>query len=368
MKDKIVFARPRDDSFTLEVREKASAYFRTRGISDKANSMMICKGVCMVALLFVPYGFILSYEFDPLLSLSLTFVMGIGYAGIGFCIAHDALHGAYSRSTWVNLVLGLFFEVIGASRYIWALTHMRIHHIYTNVLSVDEDITVTNPFVRLSPGSLRCWYHRYQHFYAWILYALATLNWVFIKDYRYLMAGKLGLDEDPKHPPSKIVEVLVFKALHYAWTLIIPLAVIDLPWWQVAIGYLTMHLTAGTILGVIFQLAHVVEPVAFVSGNGQGRIDEEWCVYQMRTTANFANGDRLLSWYLGGTNFQIEHHLFPQVCSVHYPTLRPIVEEAAQRHAIPYYSFDTLHDAITSHYRMLRHLGLPSCHEQVVSH
>ena len=58
----------------------------------------------------------------------LCFVMGIGMAGIGFSVTHDALHGAYSASPRVNRLIGCLFDTLGANGYMWKITHNGIHH------------------------------------------------------------------------------------------------------------------------------------------------------------------------------------------------------------------------------------------------
>jgi hypothetical protein len=117
----------------------------------------------------------------------------------------------------------------------------------------------------------------------------------------------------------------VTKLLHYGWTIVLPLMVLRIHWWQFLIGYLAMSLTAGAILGLIFQLAHVVEGTDYPLPDAQGAMEHTWLIHQMMTTSNFAPRNLLLSWYVGGLNYQIEHHLFPKVCSVHYPAVSQII-------------------------------------------
>jgi linoleoyl-CoA desaturase len=128
-------------------------------------------------------------------------------------------------------------------------------------------------------------------------------------------------------------------------------------WWQFAIGWLTMHLVAGGILGIVFQLAHVVEDTTHPEPDQAGRMSAAWMVHEMETTSNFGRYNRLLNWYVGGLNFQIEHHLFPKVCSIHYPAISEIVKATAAEHGIVYNEHATLRDAVRSHYRMLERLG-----------
>ncbi len=339
-----------------EMKARVADYFASRQISSKANAAMVVKGVCLVALAVVPYALILSNRFNAWGMLGLAILMGIGIAGIGFGIAHDALHGAYTSHARLNDVLGLSFDALGASSYMWKITHNIVHHTYTNIHGVDEDLAVS-PLLRLSPNAERLWFHRLQHFYAFPLYACTTLFWVFVKDYQQLLGQDLGPYRDKQHDRRQVAMLCGAKCVYYSYALAIPLVIVHLPWWQILVGFLAMHLTAGLILGMVFQLAHIVEDTAHPVPDDAGRMATDWWLHEMHTTANFGQRNRLLSWYVGGLNHQIEHHLFPKVCSVHYPAISDIVRDVAQAHGLPYHAQPTFRAALASHYRMLRRLG-----------
>ncbi|HUG39482.1 MAG TPA: acyl-CoA desaturase [Longimicrobiales bacterium] len=355
---KIRFPKKDAALFIPEVKDRVAAYFEETGLSTKADRSMVLKTVIMLGTTFGAYGLIMSGRFSPWTMLGLAVVMGVGMAGIGFAVAHDALHGAYSANPRINRVLGFTFDLLGANGYMWKITHNVIHHTYTNIHGVDEDLTVS-PLLRLSPGAPRYGFHRYQHFYGLAAYSLATLNWVFAKDYQQFLKKDIGPYRDRRHPPSEIATLIIMKLVCYGYMIVLPLLLLDITWWQFLIGFLAAHLTAGTILGVIFQLAHVVEGPEYPLPDDGGQMEQAWLLHEMATTSNFAPRNRLLSWYVGGLNYQIEHHLFPQVCSVHYPALAPIVREVAERHGVPYHSQPTLRAAVASHLRMLKRLGQP---------
>lgn len=361
---KVVFANTPTSAFTREVKAGVATYFREHNLSDKAKPEMIVKTVILLTVIFGSYALILSNLFQPVIMLFLAVAMGVAFAAMGF-VGHDALHGAYSSNSKINQILGLSFDILGANSYLWKITHNGIHHTFTNVVDMDEDIRVIDPMVRLSPGSKRYWHHRFQHLYAWFLYSFATISWIFVKDYRYMFASQLGPYENPRRPQSEIVQMIGFKTLNLLWTLVIPLMVIDLPWQYIVFGYLVMNMVAGFILGVIFQMAHVVDVIDFVQADSNARVEDQWMVHQLKTTANFATTNRLLTWYVSGLNHQVEHHLFPKICSDHYPAIRGIVEDAARRHGLPYHCFSSFSAAIASHYRLLKHLGSAEAEEYI---
>lgn len=245
--------------FSREVKAEVNDYFVDNRLSRHANAAMITKTVALVALYFGSYGLIISGSLSWPWMWLLCFVMGIGLAGIGFSVTHDALHGAYSASPLINKLIGYFFDTLGANGYIWKITHNGIHHTYTNIRGYDEDLEVS-PLIRLSPHTPHKPIHRFQHVFAFVAYSMATIFWVFVKDYKYFFQNDLGPYRNRKHPGAEWLVLVVSKALYYLAMIVLPLLVLDITWWQFLIGFLTLHLTAGLILGVVFQLAHVVEP------------------------------------------------------------------------------------------------------------
>lgn len=354
--EKISFTGAAPGDFCREMKSRVERYFTSRHMSQHANWQMVVKTIVMLGLTFVPYALIMTNQFSPWAMLGLAIMMGVGMAGVGFAVSHDALHGAYSANPTVNRLIGLSFDVLGANGYMWRITHNVIHHTYTNIQGIDEDLEVS-PLVRLAPGSEHKPIHRYQHLYAWFLYGLSTLFWVWGKDFKYFLQRDIGPYRSKKHPTGEIALMLGAKVFHIAWSVVIPFLVLNVAWWQFLIGYFAFHFTAGIILGVVFQLAHVVEGADHVSLGPDGNVEAAWMVHQLTTTSNFAVGNGLLTAYVGGLNHQVEHHLFPRVCSVHYPAIRGIVREVTAKYGIPYLQQPTLWAAIRSHYRMLKHLG-----------
>ena len=352
----VSFAPPGSSPFVSEVKREVAEYFASRGLSDKANAAMIAKTVIMLALVVGPYALLISGVATGWAALVCCVVMGVGVAGVGFCVCHDAIHGAYSSRGWVGRSLGLMFDVLGASSTLWRLTHNQVHHTFTNLDGLDEDIVAT-PIVRFSPGTPRRGIHRWQQWFAWPLYSLGTLNWILAKDYRDFFRAKLGPYTNRRWTWTGLVGLLLGKAINCSWSIVLPLLLLDVTVGQFLLGFLAMHLTAGMILAVTFMMGHVVEGPDFPTPALDGSIGDAWLVHQVRTTADFARKNRLVTWYVGGLNYQIEHHLFPRVCSVHYPAISPIVEACARRHGIPYHDSPTLRAALASHWRHLKHLG-----------
>lgn len=353
---RISFKSGGKENFSRDVKREVNNYFKENNISKNANAQMVIKTIILLTAYFGAYGLVISGSFGIQGMILLCFVMGIAMAGIGFSVSHDALHGAYSSNKYINKWLGYTFDMLGANGYIWKITHNVIHHTYTNIYEHDEDLEVAE-FIRLSPNAEHKPIHRIQHFLAFIAYGFATLFWVFIKDYKYFFQSHLGPYENKKHPASEWITLVITKVIYYGYMLVLPFMILSITWWQLAIGFLIVHFTAGVILGIIFQLAHVVEGTEHPTENAEGNIENAWMIHQLETTSNFAHENKLLCWYIGGLNYQIEHHLFPKVCSIHYPEISSIVRQVAERHGIPYNYQKTLGIAIKSHYKTLKKFG-----------
>jgi len=357
--EKVTFNNRASREFGKAVKQRVDHYFDENNLSRHANAEMVFKTIVLLTVYFGSYALIMSGQLSMGMMWLLTFVMGIGMAGIGFSVSHDALHGAYSSNKHVNRALGFTFDLLGANGYVWKITHNIIHHTYTNIHGHDEDLEVAE-FIRLSPHSEFKWIHRIQHILAFFAYSLATFFWVFIKDYKNFLKPNIGPYNNKSHPASEWIILFITKAVYYSYMLILPLLFLDITFMQLFIGFVTLHLTAGLILGIIFQLAHVVEETDHPVPNEENMIDEHWMIHEMVTTNNFARSNKPLCWFVGGLNFQIEHHLFPKVCSVHYPAISLIVEKTANEFNIPYNQHDTFFEAVASHYRTLKKFGDPN--------
>jgi len=353
---RVHFSNREAAAFVADLRRTVTNWFAAAGRSDKADASIVAKTVFLLGMMGTAYGLVLSNLLQGWALLGVVILMGVVMAGIGFGVSHDALHGAYSSRPWINSLLGTSFDALGANGYMWQITHNVIHHTYTNIHGVDEDLSVS-PLLRLSPEAPLRPYHRYQHLYAFAAYSLSTLFWVFVKDFKYFLQRDLGPLRHRKHSWGAVTWLVISKVVYMGYALVLPLLIIHQAWWRIIAGFVLVHLIAGAILGVVFQLAHVVEGTEHPMPDTTGGMEHAWAVHEMLTTSNFANGNSLLSWYVGGLNYQIEHHLFPRVCSVHYPALSGVVREVARRHGIPYNEHRTLGQAVASHYRTLKRLG-----------
>ncbi|HXD92616.1 MAG TPA: acyl-CoA desaturase [Bacteroidia bacterium] len=346
--------------FINTLRQRVDTYFKTNEISKHGNANMVLKTVAMFSIYLVPYFFILFGGFESnLLLLALSIVMGVGMAGIGLSVMHDANHGSYSKNPTINKFMSYSICLVGGLPINWQVQHNVLHHTYTNVHEHDGDLDGPS-FLRFSPHSPRKKVHKFQFLYAWFFYGFLTMAWSTSKDFVQLARyRKMDLLKTQNKKYGKQLALLIFtKVLYYAYVVLIPMLVLDIAWWKILIGILTMHYVAGLLLSMIFQSAHIVEETVFpLPSETTGNMENDWAVHQLYTTANFAQKSRLFSWYVGGLNFQVEHHLFPNICHVHYKKIAKIVEETAREFNFPYYTQPTFVGALWSHSKLLWRLG-----------
>ncbi|UZR94139.1 fatty acid desaturase family protein [Chondrinema litorale] len=345
-------------SFYRTVTKRVNDYFKDNNISKYGNGTMYLKSLLFIGGTVLLYSLIISEIFSPWVMFGLALILGCFKAFIGFNVCHDAIHGSYSPNKVVNKMFGLVFNAIGANDYVWKITHNLVHHTYTNIPGHDEDIDVAPGLVRLSPAEEWKKHMKYQHFYAFPLYGLASLSWVFRKDFKKFFQKNIGQVENTTHEPIEYFNLFFFKAFYYTVFIVVPILVMDITVWQFLFGFIFMHVAEGLVLGLVFQLAHVVEGTDFPEPSPEsGNIEEDWAVHQMQTTANFARKSHIANFLCGGLNFQVEHHLFPNICHVHYREISDIVKATAHEFNLPYHENETFGKALVSHYNTLKLFG-----------
>lgn len=345
--------------FFATLRKRVDEYFITNKIAKHGNYKMVFKSICMFTFYFAPYFLLVFNVFSAnWIHVLLSVALGFGMAGIGLSVMHDSNHGTYSRNPKVNKIMSYSLVFLGGYPLNWQLQHNNLHHTYTNIDGADEDIAPPG-FLRFSPHAEHKKIHKLQFIYAWFFYGLMTIMWTVTKDFKQLNRyTRMGLLAQVKRNYKKeLTELILWKIAYYAYVIAIPMIFMNVPWWHILIGFFIMHFTAGLILALIFQPAHVVEETNFPLPDATGNMENDWAIHQLHTTANFAPKSFLFSWYVGGLNFQVEHHLFPNISHVHYKKISKIVKDTAHEFNLPYYSQPTFYSALASHTKMLWQLG-----------
>ena len=347
--------------FFNTLRARVDGYFKTNNISKNANAKMVIKTIAMLSIYLVPY-FLMVFNiltFNAWMIIGLYVIMGVGMAGVGFSIMHDANHGSYSKNQNVNKALSFTMYLLGGSPLNWQIQHNVLHHTFTNITGKDEDIDAPIWLLRFSPHSPHYKIQKYQHLYAWFFYSLITIMWSITKDFKQLRRyEEMGLLKTKNTSyKQEIGKLILAKIMYYSIFVIAPLVFVSASWWVILLGYITMHLVCGVIISVVFQLAHVVPEMKFPMPDEKGNMEDDWAIHQLKTTANFARENKILSWFVGGLNHQIEHHLFPMICHIHYNEISKIVKETAKEFNVMYLEIPSFRQAVKLHAKELKMLG-----------
>ncbi|RYD99431.1 MAG: acyl-CoA desaturase [Sphingobacteriales bacterium] len=341
--------------FSKELKREVDNYFKSSLKKQTGDWRIFHKTLVLFVALIILYVLLLFGTLPVWANVIMCVLMGFTFAFIGFNVMHDGGHGSYSDKKWLNEIMGHSLNVMGASTYFWKFKHNIVHHTYTNIEGHDDDIDI-KPFIRTNKDQKRYFFHKFQHIYALFLYSITYLFWWAFNDFVKYFSGKIL---DKKIPEMKTKEHIGFwltKVIYIAAFIVLPIIVVG--WKNALIGYLIISGVTGMIISIVFQLAHVVEDVDFPTPDAETlKIEENWFVHQLQTTANFSTKSKFVSWMTGGLNFQVEHHLFPRISHVHYPAISRIVQQVCAKYNIPYHEYPTLAKAIGSHLGYLRVVG-----------
>lgn len=345
------------DHFRKALRARVDEYFKRSGREPRDCPQMYVKTAIIFSGLIATYLLLVFAPLNWWLGIPLCIVLGLAMAGVGFNVQHDGAHRAYSKYGWINRLTAMTLDLLGGSSYIWARKHNKIHHSYTNIAGHDEDINV-GFFARIAPEQRWRYFHRLQQYYLWFLYGFLPIKWQWVDDFKDVLVGRIG--EHPLQRPKgwDLVQFVGGKVAFFSFVFVLP--VFFHSFWVVLGAYVLASFAQGLVLSTVFQLAHCVEEAEFPTPQPEtGQIESSWAAHQVETTVGFAPRNKLLSWFVGGLNFQLEHHLFPQICHIHYAAIAPLVEQTCKEFGLRYRVNRTFLAGVASHFRWLRQMGRP---------
>lgn len=331
-------------------------YFKSTNRKRTGDWRLFSKSIILLTAFFSLYILIVFVLPIGWISFLLSGLFGLVMALIGFNVMHDACHGSYSSSHALNEVMSYSMNLLGSNQYIWKLKHNRIHHTFTNIDGIDDDIMKV-PVLRHCESQPHKNIHRYQHVYMFFLYAISTILWALLTDSdKYFKRSVSGTPM--RIPLSEHIIFWVSKAFYIAFYIVVPIMMLGFK--PFIIGYLFFNAIFGLTLSLVFQMAHAVEATDFHDANNKTlSIEDEWAIHQIKTTADFAPASGVANWMLGGLNFQVIHHLVPGISHVHYRDIQPIIAKVCERHGVRYNVYRTFGMAMKSHIAYLRWLGNP---------
>jgi len=294
-------------------------------------------------------------------------VAGLCATWIGLAVQHTGNHGALAEWPKVNFWLGMTDDLIGGSSLVWRYHHCVSHHLYTNDVGLDMDVFSSFPFVRLDPRQERRSWHRFQFMYAWVLFLFFYLS-IQIQEVGVMLDGPSI--NDVKFIGASRFEISMFwigKVVHFALFLGLPLWIHGNP--MIFAYFWLFSAVGGFTLGLTFLVSHNLESVkpemealSEQKGIAVGSADvnnvcSDWCKWQIETSASW--GGSVGSFFTGGLNLQIEHHLFPGVAHNCYPEIAVIIKEECKKRGVRYADFDTLPEIVWELAKFLYQMGKP---------
>ena len=352
LRDSVLESAP-ESSFPKVLRRRLENFFSESNISPKADLAMWVKIAAGMAVLASSWIALYAFKPDSWKFVSLYLLNAIAQTFLLLNIAHDSNHNAISSVRSVNKALNYVFDVCGISSYMWRILHHRGHHSCINLHGEDDALTGRG-VLRFTPHEPRTSLQRFQHIYALLMYALFSLDYVFLRDFECFFFPSHDYLKQAKHPTREYVILFAGKAFYLTYMLVLPVALMGKSLPLVALAFVLSHLIIGLSVALVFQTTHVIDSTYFPSDRNEF---DHWIHHIFATTADYATENPLVGWLVGGLNHHIVHHLCPFVCHTHYAPLTRIVKQTAEEYGVPYRQHPTMPQAIKHHLLLLKQLG-----------
>lgn len=347
-----VFDPAGDSPFPKVLRRRLDDFFADRAISPKADRMMWIKIAVGLAVLTGSWFALYAFKPDSWRFVGLYLLNAIAQTFLLLNIAHDSNHNAISSVRSVNKALNYVFDVCGISSYMWRILHHRGHHSCINLHGEDDALTGRG-ILRFTPHEPRAPLQRFQHIYALLLYAVFSLDYVFVRDFECFFFPSHDYLKT-KHPLREYVILFAGKGFYLSYMLVLPVVLLGKSPLLVGPSFLLAHLIIGLSVALVFQTTHTIDSTYFPSDRNEF---DNWIYHIFATTADYATANPLVGWLAGGLNHHIVHHLCPFVCHTHYAPLTRIVQQTAEEYGVPYRQHPTMTQAIKHHLLLLKQLG-----------
>eukprot|EP00416_Gambierdiscus_australes_P021827 CAMPEP_0171056412 /NCGR_PEP_ID=MMETSP0766_2-20121228/924_1 /TAXON_ID=439317 /ORGANISM="Gambierdiscus australes, Strain CAWD 149" /LENGTH=486 /DNA_ID=CAMNT_0011511309 /DNA_START=71 /DNA_END=1531 /DNA_ORIENTATION=- len=317
------------DPLYMEISAEVEAYFKAvAGTRWARGGSLEQATVYLKFLIVVGLAGLTKYYSLWCKGVAFNVLHGVSLLLLIFNVSHGACHGELIARypKWFSRISQMMHIFLGSSSGDWMAWHNMSHHQHTNTCD-DVDTNRSFPVFRLHDHSPHRWYFCYQHIYVWLIYPFSHVA-------TFLMRDK----------SSGLLYVVACNMLS---------------WWfsrqSCCLGLLIESLVFGLGFVMINHVTHTNDKTEYTH-NTDATVG--WGEHQIRSSSDW--GARLAGFFLGGINYQIEHHLFQSVHHMHYPALAKIVREAAHRRNVPYVAFPTYTSALHSHYQLLFRMGQPS--------
>ena len=342
----------KDKAFKKELFYRVNQYFIENKVSKTGNKILFWKSGILLAIYILIYLLLLVSP-NTLVLFSCYISLGILTIFVALNIGHDAAHHTFSKNKKFNNLLLYTFDFLGVSGYLWRLKHVHSHHPHVNIPDMDGDIKQSN-LVRIFPNAPFLSFHKFQYLYMPILYMFYTLHWLLFRDFKDFLNTNISGKPNHKHEVRECLKFIMGKIIYLSRMILLPYILLSYSISTILLGFLMFHFAASFTVALALVSAHIGEDSVYPQPDEEGNMPTSWVRHQIITTCDFSTDNKWLTHLFGGFNHHLVHHLFPNICHIHYPMLTKILVETCEEFNMPYKSNPTLIRAVFSHLNFLK--------------
>ena len=352
MERKKIYFQKEKDSFFQDLKSEIDSYFSENKLNTTANGFFYAKAILFTSVYILSYISIYVFGDNIYFLFFIYPFIGIWGVFLGLNVGHDAAHNAVFKKRKYNFILLHVFDLLGTNSYNWKNRHIGAHHLFPNIMHYDSDIQQSN-VVKIFPKDQHKSFHRFQHLYMPFLYMIYIFRWVVYRDFKDLFSKKIGAFNNTNFPKKEIVKMVFFKALYLLLTIFLPTLIVGHALILFFILFLLLTAFASLCITMVLLSTHVGEEANFPEPDSNGVMPHSWSHHHLKTAADFSTESFVITHLFGAFNHHVIHHLFQNICHIHYPQLTKILKRVASKHNLKYRSTKHLHLAVFSHFKLL---------------
>jgi cytochrome b involved in lipid metabolism len=380
---------PPMSTFYLTLKRRVYEHIAARRTTIKSAPWTIAVGLAYFVGVFVAYFASVSLLEQHLMGLGVLAAIFAGWCSAMVCLVptHEGSHLALTHHPIGWRLLGATLDLAnGCSFFSWLHQHLLGHHPYTNLGDVDPDVHTNEPDVRrIKRSQAESTRYRLQHLYVPLLYGLLALKFRINDLQMYFSLRSNGRIRMNDAEPFHAALFYIGKLWVVLYRVVLPLCIWGLSSFSsMCIAAVITDLVASYYLSICFQVNHVVPEAQWPSVTAapslpsdplptnadlspsavlasvqtkSAFVNVDWAVMQVTTTIDYAHDSWLTTKLTGALNYQVVHHLFPEISQAHYMDIAPIVRKTCAEFQVPYVVLPTFWDAFKAHLKHLRQLG-----------
>ena len=339
-----------DTPFAKDIKKGVSDYFRGQSRNKEQTILESIKATPSRWLQIGLLNVIRTFSFFQFISGSFVglFAYPLMTWIAGANTFHDACHFSLSSNQRINTIASYTFPIF-CSPLTWYHHHNIGHHAYTNVSLKDPDLYHNPLFKRTIETTEYKKIYRYQHLTLIIEWVLSYIGLVIQPNINVFCKGVYhGVIPAYYNNDAFLIETL--HILLGITMSLLPYYVFDV--YKATLFSFFPYILHSLLFMLNSQITHIHTSCMIKDK------DNDWYKHQVITATNHSVGSEIAFIFSGGLNYQIEHHLFPNINHCHLPKIQPIVKKICKKHNVHYKEFNNYYDAFLSYYRHIKRMSL----------